>query len=84
MPMRSTLTCNSTGRPNGLAGLSRDVSKSDSGNPKVDTSLEVINRSFSRAGLIAGSFDPEFQRAKQKSQSVYSVRDLLKMEQKTV
>jgi hypothetical protein len=59
------------------ADLKREVVKSISWWEKSrDASREVFEGSAS-AGLLSGSFDPNFQRVKERFQSMYSVKDLL-------
>ena len=60
------------------ANLKREVGKSISWQQKSrDAAREVYDRSAS-AGILADSFDREFQRCKDKFQSIYTVKDLLR------
>jgi hypothetical protein len=59
------------------ADLKHEVAKSISWQQKSrDAAREVFERSAS-AGLLSGSFDPNFQRLKYRFQSIHSVKDLL-------
>jgi hypothetical protein len=58
--------------------LKHEVAKAISWQQKSRTAArEVFERSAS-AALLSGSFDPEFQRVKERFQSIYTVKDLLK------
>lgn len=59
--------------------LRREIAKTISWQEKSrQTAREVFERSAS-AGLLTGSFDPNFQRAKEAFQAKYSVKDLLQI-----
>jgi hypothetical protein len=57
--------------------LKHEVAKSISWQQKSRNAARKVFERSASAGLLSGSFDPNFQRVKDRFQSIYSVKDLL-------